>query len=509
VAEPQEVSIGHSTGEYREGLNDGSLSIERMELLMLREQKTERLGCSCDGTVEPYNSRGAPSIATLEPVLGDGADAVGLLEYVLDRDNLNLAYKRVKRNGGACGFDGMTVGDMLLYLKEHGDELIASIRGGWYKPMAVRRVAIPKPDGGVRSLGVPTVIDRLVQQAVAQVLQPIFEKDFSDSSYGFRPGRSAHQAIKRCKEYCEQGYLHVVDIDLAQYFDTVNHDVLMDMVSERVKDKALLRLIRRFLKSGVMADGLISPTTEGTPQGGNLSPLLSNIYLTRFDRMLESRGHKFVRYADDCNIYVKTPRAAERVMLSCTHYLETKLRLKVNLDKSQIGSPFDLKFVGFSLYSDNGEVRIRPHDKSIKRVKDKLRELTSRKQAKPMKSILQRLKVYTVGWLGYYAIADMESCVTALNKWVRRRLRQIFWKRWKCVRTKYNNLVRLGVASKKAWEWANSRLGYWRLANSWVLSTSITNRYLVGIGYDDILHRYRIMHSNYRTAVYGTVRTVV
>ena len=265
---------------------------------MRREQKTAEAGYPCEGMVETESNKGARSVAALETEEKDGAES--LLERVLHRDNLNAAYKRVKRNGGAAGVDGMTVDEMLPYLKEHKDELLASIRNGKYKPQPVRRVEVPKPDGGVRLLGVPTVIDRMIQQALVQVLQPIFEPTFSDNSFGFRPKRSAHQAMTKAKEYYEQGYTRVVDLDLAKYFDTVNHDLLICMVREQVKDEAVILLIRKFLRSGVMVNGLLSPTKEGTPQGGNLSPLLSNIYLTRFDRLLESRGHKFVRYADDC-----------------------------------------------------------------------------------------------------------------------------------------------------------------------------------------------------------------
>ena len=328
---------------------------------MRGEQKTGEAGCSCEGTVEPESGKKARSVAARESVEKDGADS--LLERILHRDNLNAAYKRVKQNGGAVGIDGMTVEEMLPYLREHGEEIIASIRGGWYKPNPVRRVEIPKPDGGIRLLGVPTVIDRMVQQAVMQVLQPIFEPTFSDNSYGFRPGRNAQQAIRKAKVYYDNGYTHVVDIDLAKYFDTVNHDILLGLVSREVKDKAVIKLIRKFLKSGVMANGLIGPTNEGTPQGGNLSPLLSNIYLTEFDRMLESRGHKFVRYADDCNIYVQSRRAADRVMESCTKFLEGKLKLKVNREKSKTGSPLRLKFLGFSLYKTGKKSGIRPHEK--------------------------------------------------------------------------------------------------------------------------------------------------
>lgn len=462
---------------------------------MLRQQKTVKAGCPCEGMVETESNKGVPSIASPETAEKDGAE--GLLERILHRDNLNAAYKRVKQNGGAAGIDEMTVDEMLTYLKAHKDELLESISGGWYKPQPVRRVEIPKPDGGKRLLGVPTVIDRMIQQAIVQILQPIFEQTFSESSYGFRPKRNAQQAIKQAKEYYEQGYTQVVDLDLAKYFDTVNHDLLIDKVREQIKDERVIKLIRKFLKSGVMADGLVSPTTEGTPQGGNLSPLLSNIYLTSFDRMLESRGHKFVRYADDCNIYVKTRRAAERVMTSCIKYLEGILKLKVNREKSKTGSPLRLKFLGFSLYKTGKKTGIRPHEKSIRKFKDKVRELTSRKQAKPIEIILNNLKKYTIGWLGYYSVADMDKRIKSLNEWTRRRIRQIFWKQWKRVSARFDNLKRLGVPKGKAWEWANSRLGYWRIAHSWVLSTSLTNEYLASIGYDDISKRYEILHLNH------------
>lgn len=461
---------------------------------MCREQKTAKAGYPCEGMVETESSKGARSIATPETAKKNGAN---LLARILHRDNLNAAFKRVKRNGGAAGVDGMTVDEMLPYLKEHGEMLVQSIQGGWYKPKPVRRVEIPKPDGGVRLLGVPTVIDRMIQQAIVQVLQPIFEPTFSVSSYGFRPKRNAQQAIKRAREYYDDGYTQVVDIDLAKYFDTVNHDILIDMVRAEVKDESVIKLIRKFLKSGVMVNGLVSQTTEGTPQGGNLSPLLSNIYLTSFDRMLESRGHKFVRYADDCNIYVKSRRAAERVMASCVNYLEGKLKLKVNREKSKIGSPLRLNFLGFSLCKIGKETGIRPHGKSIKRFKDKARELTSRKQGKSVEQILVNLKRFTTGWLGYYSVANMKSHIQTLNEWVRRRIRQIYWKQWKRIKTKHDNLVRLGIPDSKAWEWANSRLGYWRIAHSWILTRSLTNKYLTSVGYDDISKRYEVLHLNH------------
>lgn len=495
----QEVSRGHSTQQAKtlegEGLNNGSLLKREEGETMQRPQKTAKAGWTCEGTVETESSKGACSIGTLESARSNGAE--GLLERILQRDNLNAAYKRVKRNGGAAGIDGMTVEEMLPYLKEHKEELLKGIREGRYKPQAVRRVEIPKPDGGKRMLGVPTVIDRMIQQAMVQVLQRMFEPTFSDSSYGFRPKRSTRGAMRKALEYYKAGYVYVVDLDLAKYFDTVNHDILLNMVRETVKDEGVIRLIRKYLKSGVLAEGLIRPTTEGTPQGGNLSPLLSNIYLTEFDRMLEGRGHKFVRYADDCNIYVKNRRAAQRVMESCVRFLEGKLKLKVNREKSRTGSPLKLKFLGFSLYKTGKKTGIRPHQKSIKRFKDKIRELTSRKQGKAIELILENLKVYTTGWLGYYAIADMGSKIADLNQWIRRRIRQILWKQWKNIKTKHDNLVKLGIVDGRAWEWANTRKAYWRIAHSWVLTTSLTNEYLVSIGYDDISKRYEALHSNH------------
>lgn len=401
---------------------------------MQRPQKTAQVGCPCEGMLETESNRGACSIALTETERRDGAE--DLLERILDINNLNKAYLKVKRNGGSAGVDGMTVEEMLPYLKEHREELLDALKSGRYKPQAVRRVEIPKPDGGVRKLGVPTVVDRMIQQAMVQVLQPI-------------------------------------------------------------KDERVVQLIRKYLRSGVMEHGLISPTREGTPQGGNLSPLLSNIYLTAFDRLLESRGHKFVRYADDCNIYVKSRRAAERVMANCVKFLEGTLKLKVNRTKSQVGSPLRLKFLGFSLYKTGRKAGIRPHQKSIKRFKDKIRELTSRKQARSVEMILKRLKRYTTGWLGYYSIADMESHIKRLNEWIRRRIRQIYWKQWKKIKTKHDNLVRLGINNSKAWEWANSRKAYWRIAHSHILAMSLTNEYLVSVGYDDILNRYKVLHSNY------------
>jgi group II intron reverse transcriptase/maturase len=429
----------------------------------------------------------------------------------VSRDNLNAAYRKVKKNDGAPGADGMTTEEAAPYLKEHKDEIIRRIIKGKYKPMPVRRVEISKPDGGVRLLGVPTVVDRVIQQALVQVLTPVFEPKFSESSYGFRPGRSAHTAIMKAKEYYEEGYTQVADIDLEKYFDTVNHDILMDAVMTEVKERPIIRLIRAFLKSGVMVNGIVSPTEEGTPQGGNLSPLLSNIYLTRFDRLLEERGHKFVRYADDCNIYLKSRRAAERVMENSIEFLEGKrMKLRVNRAKSRVGSPVQLKFLGFALYTrSNGTKGVRIHPKSVKRFKAKVKEITKRNRGRKFDRIVFELKRYTDGWINYYGIADMKTLISDLNQWIRRRLRMYIWKQWKKISAKFRNLKKLGATERQAWEWANTRKSYWHTAGSWILDTTITNDRLERRGYANISKKYEAVHLRYRTAVYRTVRTVV
>jgi len=379
------------------------------------KQKTGRAGWPAEDREEPKEPQGVQSAEERKAANGDSANGGnperGLLDAILDVDNMFKAQERVIANRGSAGIDGMTVEELNEYLIKHYRELCESIRGGWYKPKPVKRVEIPKPDGGKRLLGVPTVIDRMVQQAMVQVLQPVFERTFSDSSFGFRPGRSAHQAIGRAKKYYEEGHAYVVDLDLEKFFDTVNHDLLMQMVMETVKEKPVTALIRKFLKSGIMVDGLASQREQGTPQGGNLSPLLSNIYLTKFDRMLEERGHKFVRYADDCNIYVKSPRAAERVMESCMKFLERKLRLKVNRKKSATGSPTKLKFLGFSLGQPKEAAgpQIRVHEKPLQRLKDRLKAMTSRRRRGTIEQILEEITRLMNGWLGYYSIADIRQ----------------------------------------------------------------------------------------------------
>lgn len=458
---------------------------------MLREQKTSKMGCPCQGMLEAEDSKGARSMAALESVK---ENRVNLLEEILDRNNLNAAYAQVLRKKGAGGVDGMQIGDMKRWLKENKEEFLEALRTGSYTPQPVKRVEIPKPDGGTRKLGIPSVLDRLIQQAIAQVLMPIFEKTFSETSYGFRPGRNAHQAIKQAEVYYKAGYTKVVDIDLAQYFDTVNHDILINMLRQEIKDERVIVLIRKYLKSGVLEGGIVSPSATGTPQGGNLSPLLSNIYLTKFDQLLESRGHKFVRYADDCNIYVKTERAAKRVMASCVKFLERKLKLQVNGQKSKIGSPLKVKFLGFSLYKAAGQIGIRAHGKVMKRFREKIKQITGRSRGRYIQDIVQELKQYTTGWLNYFSIADMGNRMKEINKWIRRRLRMYLWKQWKRISTRFINLQKLGLDKGKAWEYANTRLGYWRIAGSAILQRTLTDKYLESLGYLNIAKKYEAFH---------------
>lgn len=458
---------------------------------MLREQKTSQMGCPCQGMLEAESNKGVRSMVALK--IGK-ENRVNLLEEILDRNNLNTAYAQVLRKKGAGGVDGMQVEDLKQWLKENKEELVEALRTGRYTPQPVKRVEIPKPDGGTRKLGIPTVLDRLIQQAIAQVVMPIFEKIFSETSYGFRPGRNAHQAIRQAEVYYKAGYRKVVDIDLAQYFDTVNHDMLINMLREAIKDERVIALIRKYLKSGVMEGGIVSPSATGTPQGGNLSPLLSNIYLTKFDQLLESRGHKFVRYADDCNIYVKTERAAKRVMANCVKFLEGKLKLQVNRQKSKIDSPLKVKFLGFSLHKATDQIGIRPHEKVLKRLREKIKEITSRSRGRSIQDILQELRTYAIGWLSYFSIANMSKKIQGINQWIRRRLRMYLWKQWKKISTRLINLQKLGLDKGKAWEYANTRLGYWRIAGSAILQRTLTDKYLESLGYMNIAKKYEAFH---------------
>jgi len=435
---------------------------------------------------------GAPSISlTLEKRQdAEIKYSNGLLEKIIDRNNLNQAFKRVKANKGSHGIDGMKVDELLQYLKENGDSLRQSILDGSYKPNPVRRVEIPKQDGKKRPLGIPTAVDRMIQQAIAQVLIPIFEEKFSENSYGFRPNRSAHQAIIKCKQYMDNGYKWAVDIDLEKYFDTVNHDKLIGLVYKEVKDIRVISLIRKYLQAGVMINGVVNTTEKGVPQGGNLSPLLSNIMLNELDTELEKRELNFCRYADDCNIYVKSKKAAERVMYSITKFIEEDLKLKVNKDKSKVDRPWKLKYLGFSFYNKKDGMGIRVHNKSVEKLKATLKKITGRSNAMSMEYRAVKLKQTITGWINYFKLADLKGTLRELDKWLRRRLRLCYWKQWKKIKTKHDNLVKLGLDSFKAWEYANTRKGYWRISNSPVLARTLSNNYLKEQGFITLTESY-------------------
>jgi RNA-directed DNA polymerase len=438
--------------------------------------------------VEPRGKAGVPSVS---PASKRGRDdkpeaKEEMLERILSKDNLNLAYKRVKANKGSPGIDGMTVEELLPYLKREGQDLRQRILAGEYKTQPVRRVEIPKPDGGVRQLGIPTVVDRMIQQAMAQELNKTFDADFSESSYGFRPKRSAHQAIMAARGYIEQGYSWTVDIDLEKFFDRVNHDKLMSLVARKVKDKRVLKLIRGYLESGIMLNGVKVKSEEGTPQGGPLSPLLANIMLDELDKELEKRGHKFCRYADDCNIYVKSQKAGERVMESITQYIEGVLKLKVNRNKSAVDRPGKRKFLGFSFYVMKGKARNFIPKKPIERFKAKVKEITSRSNGKSMDERMDKLSQLIRGWVNYFHIADIKTVAEELDQWIRRRIRMCYWKQWKRSRTKAENLIKLGLNKGKAWEYAYTRKSYWHTANSFILATTLINKYLEEQGFISI-----------------------
>lgn len=415
-----------------------------------------------------------------------------LLNQILSRENMLLALQRVEKNKGSHGVDMMPVQNLRQHIVENWISIKEAILKGTYEPMPVRRVEIPKPDGGVRLLGIPTVTDRLIQQAIAQVLSRIYDPMFSEHSYGFRSNRSAHDAVRKAKGYIRDGYRWVVDMDLEKFFDRVNHDRLMSTLAKTIKEKPLLKLIRKYLQAGVMINGVVSRTEEGTPQGGPLSPLLSNIVLDELDKELEKRGHKFVRYADDCNIYVKSKRAGERTMASVKRFIEGKLRLKVNEKKSAVDRPWKLKFLGFS-FTPSKEPKVRIAKQSLKRMKKKVREITSRKIPYPMEYRIKKLNQYLLGWCGYFALADTKSIFEDLDGWIRRRLRMCLWKNWKTSKTRIRNLIKLGVPEWKAYEWGNSRKGYWRISKSPILHRTLGNSYWSNQGLKSLQKRYEFL----------------
>jgi len=414
-----------------------------------------------------------------------------LLERIVSSENMTKALRRVERNKGSHGIDGMQTDTLRSNLTERGKALITEILEGRYRPSPVRKVEIPKPDGGKRGLGIPTVVDRVIQQAIAQILSEVFEPEFSVHSFGFRPNKSAHQVLKQAETYVNLGYKVVVDMDLEKFFDRVNHDKLMHLISQKLEDKRVLSLIRRYLTAGVMEHGICVVSKEGTPQGGPLSPLLSNIMLNELDKMLEGRGHKFCRYADDCNIYVKSSRAGMRVMETVRRFLENELGLKINEGKSAVASPTERKFLGYSFYFFKGIYKLRVHSKSLSKLKDKIREVTNRNVSMNFEARLMKLTEKTRGWVNYFKLADMSNLMKEIDKWIRRRLRACIWKTWKKVRTRFTSLCKLGIERQKAWEYANTRKGYWRISSSPILSRAITNDRLVKRGFVSMSAMYK------------------
>jgi len=422
-----------------------------------------------------------------------------LLEKILERDNLNRAFKRVQANKGAAGVDGMTIDETLQWLREHNRELTDRIRRGKYTPKPVRRVEIPKPDGGVRKLGIPTVIDRTIQQAMAQQMIPIFEPLFSDGSYGYRPGRSAKDAIRKVKEYAEQGYTHAVSLDLSKYFDTLNHTILVNLLRKEIKDERVIQMVKRYLRSGVMEDGVVTDTEEGSPQGGNLSPLLANVYLNEFDQEYQKRGVPCVRYADDIVLLAKSERAAKRLLETSTKYLEGTLKLKVNQEKSCVVSVFairNFKYLGFAMGKNGSGIYIRVHPKSMKKFKDCLREYSSRRRCQSIRPSLEKIKVYVRGWMNYYGIASMKNPIDDLNGWLYRRIRMCIWKQWKRPRTKRRHLLSLGIPEYHAHMAANCRRGYWWTVNTSTVKRALSKERLVQSGFYDLALSYQSVHVN-------------
>jgi RNA-directed DNA polymerase len=443
---------------------------KQLLLAFAAEDRGETPESDCQGT-EPLAAKRTPESPAAEE---------RLMEEVCERENLEIAWKRVRGNKGSPGVDGLTIDQTADYLREHWPTIREQLLVGTYRPQPVRRVEIPKPDGGVRKLGVPCVVDRLIQQALLQVLQKRWDPTFSQHSYGFRPGRSAHQAVAQAQRYIAEGYNHLVDIDLEKFFDRVNHDMLMARVARRVADKRVLTLIRAFLRAGVMENGLVCPIDEGTPQGGPLSPLLSNLLLDDFDRELTRRGHRFCRYADDCNIYVRSRRAGERVMASVCRFLTTKLRLKVNESKSAVARPEERKFLGFSISNDGAERRIAP--KALARFKTRVRDLTRRTRGVSLSKLMEKLAPYLIGWRGYFGFCQTPRVLSNLDAWIRRRLRMYLWRQWKNGRNRFKELRRRGVSKFHAAVAAGSPTGFWRMSRHITVQQALRNHYFDSIG---------------------------
>jgi len=448
---------------------------EQLELAFMVDDLGEARGATRQGTETPVATKQDESPTATER----------LMEEVCERTNAERALKRVRENKGSPGVDGMTVDQLGEHLKKHWPEIRGQLLAGTYKPQPVRRVEIPKPGGGMRKLGIPTVLDRFVQQAVMQVLQGRWDPTFSDHSFGFRPGRNAHQAVALAQGYIKEGYGVVVDIDLEKFFDRVNHDILMSRIAKRVSDKRMLKLIRAFLNSGMMENGLVSPVTEGTPQGGPLSPLVSNLLLDELDKELEKRGLHFVRFADDCNIYVRSERAGQRVMSSVERFLTKRLKLRVNKDKSAVGNPKDRKFLGFTFYGGS-EPKRKISDKSLDRFKTRVREITGRSRGISIEKMVEELAKYLRGWVGYYRHCQTPSTLRDLDSWIRRRLRCMVWKQWKRGRTRYPELRKRGIDHVTAVTMSGSAHGPWRASTSRAMGRALPVSYFRTLGLPEL-----------------------
>jgi len=456
------------------------------------KQKISKDTCLQNSRAEPEGYAGGQTSIwmTENNLTNTDKPEYGLLEQILSPTNLNQAFKRVRSNKGSGGIDEMEVESLKDYLVNNKDQLIQSILDGKYRPNPVRRVEIPK-EKGTRKLGIPSVVDRVIQQAIAQILSPIYEKQFSSNSYGFRPGRNAHQALNKCRNYITDGYKYAVDMDLEKFFDTVNQSKLIEVLSRTVKDGRVISLIHKYLNAGVVVRNKFEETEMGVPQGSPLSPGLSNIMLNELDKELERRGHRFVRYADDMVILCKSKRSAERTLAKIVPYIENKLFLKVNREKTVTAYVSKIKFLGYSFYVHKGVGRLRVHPKSIAKMKERIRTLTSRSNGWGYARRKEALSQFITGWVNYFKLADMRKLLLRVDEWYRRRLRMVIWKQWKRVRTRWRNLIKLGINKYKAWEWANTRKGYWHIANSFILSRSVTNDRLKQAGFVFFSDYYR------------------